>query len=49
MKWVADCILGIISQHRLFVNNMALRVKESQSLVESNKIQPFDDKIYSYL
>ena len=42
IRWGVDCILGTFSQHRLFLNDLTLRVEESQTLVESNKIPPLN-------
>ena len=39
-RWGVDCTLGILGRHRLFLNNLVLRVEESQTLVESNKMPP---------
>ena len=33
IRLCVDCMLGVFSQHRLFVNNLTLRDDESQSLV----------------
>ena len=40
MRWGVDCVLGALSQHRLFLSNLALRAEESQKLVESNEVPP---------
>ena len=37
-------LFGFISKHRLFVNDLTLHVEASQTLVESNKTPPFDEK-----
>ena len=42
IRWGVDCILGMFTQHRSFLNNKPLRVEESQTLVESNKIPPLN-------
>ena len=39
-RWGVDCVLGMLSQHLLFLNNLTLRVEESQMLDESNKMPP---------
>ena len=38
IRWGVDCTLGMFAQRRSFLNNKRLRVEESQTLVESNKI-----------
>ena len=42
IRWGVDCTLGMFAQHRSFLNNKRLRVEESQTLVESNKIPPLN-------
>ena len=37
IRWGVDCVLGTLSQQRLFLNNLTLRVEEFQTLIESNK------------